>query len=67
MGIQGPDPGLLGATWANEERLASTQSDAAQALAHRDADRAAAQARGERARPRRSIVARILDAIRRAL
>jgi hypothetical protein len=41
----GSDPRLLGAAWANEERLAAGQGDAASARQHRAEDYDAAKSR----------------------
>ncbi len=58
------DPRLLGAAWANEERLANGQTETRQAREHSAADRDAAEARVT-AKPKDGRLHRVAGLLRR--
>jgi len=59
------DPRLLGAAWANEERLANGQTETGQARKHHAEDRDAAQARATR-QPQKGLLRRVAGLLRRS-
>ena len=58
------DPRLLGAAWANEERITNGQSETRQAREHRAEDRDAAQLRAT-AKPKDGVLRRVAGLLRR--